>query len=244
MALNPIEILKDTISSVLHKITISSVVSLGDSKYRLNTSNTLYLRTALAKKFITIDAVNYFIIDFSVNSYITVKATDGTDQAVTATSFTINPPLFVWGNPKLVSAELIKRVNNGTVIWPYIWVVRIDTTAGTKNPAAAAPETPSFNMLFLDSADKTNWTISEHYDNDVYPLNNYIDFFFTILRTYKDLFDYDSITYTKTERINFGDYITNEGNSENILNDKVTGIQLQIDIPLTITACNTLQIVR
>ena len=65
MALNPIEILKDTISSVLHTVTITSVVPLGASKYQLNTSNTFYLNN---KTEVTIDSVVYIITDFSINS--------------------------------------------------------------------------------------------------------------------------------------------------------------------------------
>ena len=237
MALNPIEILKDTISSVLHKITISSVVSLGDSKYRLNTSNTLYLRTALAKKFITIDAVDYFVIDFELNTYLTVKATDGSDAPVTVSSFSIDPPLFVWGNPQMVSAELVKRVANGTVIWPYMWIVELGSTSGTLDPAAAVKETRNFNIFFLDSADKVNWTIEQHYDNDIYTLNNYIDFFFKILKSRRDLFETDSITYTKDNQVNFGDYIVDSGMKEHVLNGDITGIQLQVSIPYIVSSC-------
>ena len=237
MALNPIEILKDTISSVLHKITISSVVSLGDSKYRLNTSNTLYLRTALAKKFITIDAVDYFVVDFELNTYLTVKATDGSDAPVTVSSFSIDPPLFVWGNPQMVSAELVKRVANGTVIWPYMWIVELGSTSGTLDPAAAVKETRNFNIFFLDSADKVNWTIEQHYDNDIYTLNNYIDFFFKILKSRRDLFETDSITYTKDNQVNFGDYIVDSGMKEHILNGDITGIQLQVSIPYIVSSC-------
>ena len=241
MALNPIDILKDKVENTTHTVTIDSVVSLGGGLYQLNSEYTYYLRTL---KKVTIDAVKYEITDFVINSYITVQATSGNDVPVVATSFTINPPLFKWGSPKLVSNELIKATTKGDYIWPYIWVVRIDQTKGVLDPASATPETPSFNMLFLDSANKQDWTIEDHYEQDIYTLNNYIDFFFTILRTYRDLFDYDSVEYTKTEHVNFGDYIVDEGNNANILNDKVTGIQLQIDIPLTITACNKLQINR
>ena len=56
MALKPIEILKDTIESVAHRIEIDSVVSLGSNQYRINTCNTLYLRTY---KKVTIDGVEY-----------------------------------------------------------------------------------------------------------------------------------------------------------------------------------------
>ena len=240
MAVNPIEILKDTLDGVTHAVTIDSVTSLGGGEYKLDTCFTYYLRT---KKKVTIDSVEYSITDFSINSYITVKATSG-DVPVTASSFTIDPPLFVWGNPQMVSAEMVKRIANGTIVWPYIWAVEISSTSGTLEPSSATPITPSFNLFFLDSADKVNWTISDHYNEDIYPLNNYIDFFFKILRTYRDLFEADGVTYTQTNYVNFGDYIVDEGMKEHILNDEVTGIQLQVSIPYTVKSCNKLQIVR
>ncbi len=237
MAINPIKVLKDVVEGAAHTITIDSVVSLGGSKYQLMTENTLYLRTAGEPKTITIDAVDYTITDFEINSYITVKAVSG-DIAVTASSFTINAPLFVWGNPQMVSAELLKRVNNNTVIWPYIWVVEISNTQNTLDPAAAVRTTPSFNIFFLNSADKVNWTIEEHYDEDIYTLNNYIEFFIEILKSRRDLFATTLITYTTVNHVNFGDYIVDEGMKELILNGGITGIQMQIDIPYTIDTCN------
>ena len=170
MALNPIEILKDTISSVLHTVTITSVVPLGASKYQLNTSNTFYLNN---KTEVTIDSVVYIITDFSINSYITVKAVDGTDTAVVASSFNINPPLFIWGSPKLVSAELVKRIANKNAVWPYMWIVEISTTNNTLDPAAAVKTTPSFNILLLDSVDKKNWDVEKHYEENIYYEGNH-----------------------------------------------------------------------
>ena len=98
-----------------------------------------------------------------------------------------------------------------------MWIVELGTTSGTLDPAAAVKETRNFNIFFLDSADKVNWTIEQHYDNDIYTLNNYIDFFFDILRSRRDLFETDSITYTKDNHVNFGDYIVDEGMKELIL---------------------------
>jgi len=125
MALKPIEIFIDTISSVAHRINISE----------------------------------YVVDDFQINSYITVSATDGSDTPVTVDFFDIDVPLFLFGNPKMVSGELIKRINNGNGSWPYIWLVEISNTSGTLDPAAAVTQTPSFNLFFLDSNDYENWSI-------------------------------------------------------------------------------------
>lgn len=234
MALNPIEILKDTIASVAHTFYINSITSLPNSQYRLETCNTYYLNN---KTKILIDSIEYEIVDFDINCYITVIASDGTDQAVTASSFDINTPLFLWGNPQMVSAELVKRIENRDTVWPYMWVVEISTTSNTLDPAAAVKTTPNYNIFLLDSADKKNWTIETHYEENIYPLNNYISFFMAILKSRRDIYATDLITYNTTNHVNFGDYITDKGNEEKILNDNVTGIQLQLDTPLIIDMC-------
>ena len=239
MALKPIEIFIDTISSVAHRINISSVVSLGSNQYRLNTNNTLYLRPL---KKVLIDGVEYVVDDFQINSYITVSATDGSDTPVTVDFFDIEVPLFLFGNPKMVSAELIKRINNGNGSWPYIWLVEISNTSGTLDPAAAVTQTPSFNLFFLDSNDYENWSIQQHYDNDIYVMSNYINFVLSILKSRRDVYETDSITYTTTNHVNFGDYIVDEGMNERILNDNVTGVQLQVDLPIIIQTCKDVSI--
>ena len=137
-----------------------------------------------------------------------------------------------------MSGELVKRISNGDVVWPYIWLVEISNTQGTLDPAAAVTLTPSFNLFFLDSNDKHNWSIQEHYDNDVYVMSNYINFFINILKSRRDIYDSDSITYTTTNHVNFGDYIVDEGNNTKILNDDVTGVQLQLDLPILIDSCD------
>lgn len=239
MALKPIEILKDTISSVAHRITISSVVSLGSNQYQLNTSNTLYLRTF---KKVTIDSIEYEVKDFEINSYVTVEATDGTDQPVTVSYFDIDVPLFVFGNPKMVSAEILKRIKNGSIVWPYIWLVEISNTAGTLAPSSSIKSTPSFNIFFLDSNDYENWSIQEHYDNDVYVMSNYIDFVLAAIYSRRDIYDAEAITYTTTNHVNFGDYIVDEGMNERIINDNVTGVQLQIDLPIINLGCSDITV--
>ena len=239
MALKPIEIFIDTISSVAHRINISSVVSLGSNQYRLNTNNTLYLRPL---KKVLIDGVEYVVDDFQINSYITVSATDGSDTPVNVDFFDIDVPLFLFGNPKMVSVELIKRINNGNGSWPYIWLVEISNTSGTLDPSAAVTQTPSFNLFFLDSNDYENWSIQQHYDNDIYVMSNYINFVLSILKSRRDVYETDSITYTTTNHVNFGDYIVDEGMNERILNDNVTGVQLQVDLPIIIQTCKDVSI--
>ena len=242
MALRPIDILKDVIAGIAHTITIDSVESLGGSLYKLNTENTIYLREL---KKVTIGAVDYKVTDFVINSYVTVQALSG-DIAVTARRFTIDVPLFLWGNPKMVSAELDLRIKNknadGTQVHPYLWLVEVGSSEHSLNPSDAVKVKPTFNIFFLDSNKYDDWTIEDHYTNAIDTMSNYIDYVIEILKSRRDLFDTDSIVYNTVNHVNFGDYIVDKGMEERILNDNVTGVQLQITIPYTIDTCNDIVI--
>lgn len=240
MAIRPIQILKGLVEDTAHTITITSVESLGSGLYKLNTENTLYLRAA---KKVTIDSVAYKVTDFVLNSYVTVTAVDGSDTAVTVSTFDIDSPLFLWGNPQMVSAELQKRIDlskrTGDQVHPYIWLVEIGSTSYDNSPQAAVKTKPTFNIFFLDSNKYDDWTISDHYANGVDTMSNYRAFFIDIINTRRDIFENDSITYTTVNHVNFGDYIVDQGMKERILNDDVTGVQLQIELPYIVNECTT-----
>jgi hypothetical protein len=230
MAINPIKILDEVLQGVSLTVNISAIVDNGGGSYTLTVDNTYYLNR-LSK--ITIDAVEYTVTDFTINTELVVSG----DSLPTATSFTINQPLFLYGNPQMVSAEIVKRQDNNTLTYPYIWAVEISTTSKNLNPSAAVKATKSFNLFFFDTVDRENWVIEDHYNQDIYPLSNYIDYFFTILKSRRDLFDSDSITWNETNHVNFGDYIQDQGNREKILNDNITGIQVQAEVPFMSQGC-------
>jgi hypothetical protein len=230
MAINPIKILDEVLQGVSLTVNVSAIVDNGGGSYTLTVDNTYYLNR-LSK--ITIDAVEYTVTDFTINTELVVSG----DSLPTATSFTINQPLFLYGNPQMVSAEIVKRQDNNTLTYPYIWAVEISTTSKNLNPSAAVKATKSFNLFFFDTVDRENWVIEDHYNQDIYPLSNYIDYFFTILKSRRDLFDSDSITWNETNHVNFGDYIQDQGNREKILNDNITGIQVQAEVPFMAQGC-------
>jgi hypothetical protein len=230
MAINPIKILDEVLQGVSLTVNISAIVDNGGGSYTLTVDNTYYLNKLST---ITIDAVEYTVTDFTINTELVVSG----DSLPTATSFTINQPLFLYGNPQMVSAEIVKRQDNNTLTYPYIWAVEISTTSKNLNPSAAVKATKSFNLFFFDTVDRENWVIEDHYNQDIYPLSNYIDYFFTILKSRRDLFDSDSITWNETNHVNFGDYIQDQGNREKILNDNITGIQVQAEVPFMAQGC-------
>ena len=127
---------------------------------------------------------------------------------MTASDFTIDQPAFYYGNPQMVSAEILKRMEIGTLKWPYIWAVEVSTADNTTDPSRAVKTTKRFNLFFLDSADKGNWTIEQHYDQDIYPLTNYLGYFIQVLKSRRDLFESDAITYSSSDHVNLGSIVT------------------------------------
>lgn len=240
MAINPIKILIEVLDSVQPTVNISNVEDLGGGSYKLTVDNSFYLR---ALKRVTIDGTLYKITDFEIDDYLTVIAEDGSDVPVTVDSFTIEHPSFYYGNPQMVSAEILKRQENGTLTWPYIWAVEISNSQKNINPSAAVKTTKSFNLFFFDSVNLDNWTIEDHYNQDIYPLSNYIDYFFSVLKSRRDVFDADSITWNENNHVNFGEYIVDEGMKDRILADDITGIQVQAEVPFMDRGCSSRDIV-
>lgn len=236
MAINPIKILNDVLGTVVLTVTVSSISDLGGGSTLLLVDNTYYLNKLSV---VTIDAVDYTVTDFVINESLTISGS----PTPTASSFTVAQPAFFWGNPQMVSAEIVKMSEIKTLTYPYIWAVEISTTGKNLSPSAAVKAEKSFNLFFFDTVDRENWTIEDHYDQDIYPLSNYIEFFFAILKSRRDLFEADSITWNETNHVNFGDYISDEGMKEKILNDNITGIQVQAEIPFMAQDCQEMNIV-
>jgi hypothetical protein len=236
MALDPFKILKEVLDTVSPTVNISNVEDLGGGSYKLTVDTTLYLNS-LTK--ITIDGSEYTIDAFELNTSLTVSG----GPLVTASSFTVSQPKFVWGNPQMVSAELVKMQENGTITYPYIWGVEFSTSSKNIDPKNAVKESKTFNLFFFDTVDRENWTIDDHYNEDIEPLTNYINYFFKILKSRRDLFNSDAITWNQSNHVNFGDYVTDEGMKGKILNDNVTGVQVQAEIPFIDRGCDTSEIV-
>lgn len=215
--IRPIQILKELIGSTAHTVTIDSIVDNGGNSYTIETCNTYYLN--YGKKF-TISTVEYTVTGIILNTSVTFTGS----TIPTVDSFEIDPPTFVHGTPKMVNAEWQS-------VYPVIWLVEIHDTEYDERPQARIKATPNFNLLFLDETNKQDWTVGDHYENVIDTQLNEISFFIQTLKRRRDLFETELLSYQTTNHVNFGDYIVNKGYDKKILNDDLSGVQLNIKLP-------------
>jgi len=225
-----IQILKDLIEGTLHRVFITdgSIVDNGDNTWTFSTCNTFYLNIG---KTVVIDSVSYKITDFTLNSSLTVRPITGTNP-VTASQFDIDSPIFKHGSPQLISNEFL---NENT--YPFIWLVQINKISNDGSFDSLVNSTMETNLMFLMDSNKQDWLIDDHYINAIYPLLNEINFFMNIIQKRVDLFG-EEIDWDTKDHVNFGDYLTDQGNKKQIITDEVSGVLLQLDLPYVVEICN------
>lgn len=228
----PIQILNDLISTTEHKLLISNVITNADGSFTLYVNYTYYLNS---QRSVIIDGITYRITDFALNESITVTGS----VIPTATEFTIDPPIFKHGTPKKVDGEI---ANTNTKSYPFIWLLEFLDIDYNDRFADAETVTPDLNLFFLTDTYYQNWDIDQHYTEAIHPMLNEIDFFIRTIKKRRDLFG-ELESHTITNHVNFGEYITNKGYDQEILNGQLSGCQLKISLPYVVDVCNTLPVV-
>ena len=232
-----IQILSDLIAGLQRLITVSAIVDNGDDTWTLSVDLTYYLTIS---KTVTIDGLDYKITNFSLNTSLTIKGVRHTTTP-TATSFDIDAPTFRHGSPKLVNSEHTKeKIQNNK--YPFIWLVEINNVTNNAEFSARVKSTMSVNLMFFTDNDKKNWLIEDHYTNAIYPMLNEINFFMKAIKKRRDLFGKE-VDYTTTNHVNFGDYLLNKGNQQQIISDELSGVQLAMELPFVVDPCDDVVII-
>ena len=233
MAVSITDVIRDLVIGTVYEIKITCVEELTPTTWKLCTPCTLYLRPGYT---ITINGNKYLIIDYKFNEYIIVEGTVEPSK----TTFPIDPPFFESGTPQMVSSELAQRQQNGEVVWPLVWLVEIYRERGNLDPTNAVKNNIDCTILFLDTANTEQWSIAQHNELRIKPMEGLAHQFINIIKHNAQFFNTDDLRWTLIKRVNFGRYVNNRGNVEMILSEHLDGIEMQIDLPLIYSDCDCL----
>jgi len=223
-----IEILKLFLNSLSHLINVNSTVDNGDSTYTLFVDNTYYLTI---NKTITINNIDYIVVDFELNKWIKLKGS--TIPAVN--EFTIPNPAFLHGTPIMVNNE--HSMQND---YPLIWLVEFLEINFNNDFAKNETARLDLNLLFLTDINYEDWIVEDHYKYAIYPMQNEINFIISAIKKRGDLFgDFDE--YKIINHVNFGQYITDKGYTKQIISDQLSGCQLKLTLPYVIDVCSDIK---
>jgi len=208
-----VDFIENIVDSMLPTITIDSVVDNGDGTQTLTTCDTYWIRKYLD---ITIDGVEYAVSSFIKDTSITIPST----TLVTVNSFILTAPYYFHGSPMQVNNEFLIQKQDANK-YPLIYLVE-SLTDNHYDELDANDKDMNLRIFFLDSFANKNDEVNEHFINVIKPLNASLDYFVDKLKSNATTlpFSYDVIN-----RVKVGLYSTNEGNTSQIFDDPLDGVE-------------------
>jgi len=215
-----VDFIESIVNQMTPTITIDSVVDNGDGTQTLTVCNTYWVRKYLT---ITIDAIEYDVSSFVKDTSITIPNT----TLVTATSFVLTAPFYFHGSPMQVNNEFLIQKQDANK-YPLVYLVE-SLTDSFYDELDSRDKDTSLRIFFLDSFANKNDEVDAHYTNVIVPLNASLNYFVELLKSDSTTlpFSYDVIN-----RVKVGIYSTNQGNTSQIFDDPLDGVEFVSTITL------------
>jgi len=218
---NLVNILKDTISLIDLNVNVLSI-----SGVRIYVCKTLHLTLG---KIVKDELGNeYKVTAFSNNDWIEVEPY-GHSLSFTG-SIVVTPSItFLHGSPSSVDkeyAEIDQRTLNKT---PFIWLLSpYDDEDGEKDSALDCSF--SARLFFMDWCDEPLWQNDDHNTNVIVPMENLRDAFKSVI---EGSYSFRSSTTVRSRpRSRFGVVVTNKGSESKIINEDLSGIEVNVQLDL------------
>lgn len=217
-----VEIVRDLVNELDFTFVINNAIDNLDGTYTLETCNTYHLQ-ATPNCPITIDGSQYTILEVQSNEYITIK---GASLPV-VTEFAVPKPYYFHGTVLKTNEELnrIEFFNK----FPMVYLLEVITDTFFNEDEAVERES-DLRLFFLTSANFQDWKTGDHYKEAILPMRSLAYNFINVLNTSKKISNFAQ--YSLINRVNFGVYATDKGNTQRIFNDNMSGVELRITLPI------------
>ncbi len=226
-----INILKGVVSAMVITVKVNSVVDNGDGTFTIQSCNTQYLRECS----IFSVAGNTYVVDSFVQDVQLVIS----GSPVLTTDFVIPPPLLIVGTPTAASQEMKQIEGDGLDQYPFIWVLETFIQPYNNDGLSAIVSEPAMKLFFFDSSKDESWLNADHRTNVVLPMKSLIDQFNIQLDATKGIGDFNQ--FAILDRVEFGKYEQNKGYTSSILGGDLSGVEINITIPLLANSCLNLK---
>ena len=218
---NLVNILKDVISLIDLDIKV-----LRFSGVRLELCKTLHLTIG---KIITDSAgMKFKITDFKDNDWIEIEPFEHTNS-FEGLVVTCPPITFLHGSPSSVNSEYAQVDQQTLNKTPFIWLLEpYDENDGDIDSALDCSF--SARLFFMDWAYNQGWQNDQHNTNVIVPMSNLRDAFKEVIN---NSYSFRSTTIVRSNpRSRFGVVISNKGSSKTIINEDLSGIEVNVDLDL------------
>jgi len=208
-----VDFIEGIVDDMTPTITIYGVVDNGDGTQTLTTCDTYWIRKYLD---ITINSVEYSVLSFVKDVSITISST----TLVTSTSFVLTAPYYFHGSPMQVNNEFLIKKNEANK-YPLVYLVE-SLTDNHYEELDGKDKDMNLRIFFLDSFANKNDEVDAHYTNVIVPLNASLDYFVELLKSNSTTLPF---SYDVTNRVKVGVYSTNQGNTSQIFEDPLDGVE-------------------
>ena len=224
MSQNIVDLIGIFVDAMRTTATITSEIDNGDGSITI-TSNVAALDE---NDYIILGGNNYRIYDLNtIAGTFKINATFPTGE----TEWKTAAPYYYHGTPQTVNKEvdtqnetLDKARYPAIILWE---VIRQDFD---KDPISVVGNTARLTMSFLDTTNKIDWSVEQHYDNVIDKMEDQADRFISICKNHPYINRFDDYSYIK--HFNWGTVVQDKGHVKYILDENLSGLNLEVALPI------------
>lgn len=223
------ELLKPIVDSIDKVFIMDSIVDNLDGTYTINTCNTLW---ATYSRTVTINAIDYVIVELVVNQSIKVKGA----SIPTGTQFDLYEPYFFHGTV-IAQQEEMNNIENSWDKLPMIYLNEITRERFDLEVDSSIERESECNIFVMVDVNMGDWKTTTHYEQAVRPMRNLA---FRLIEAIKNANNVGVLTsFDLLDHARWGVYLSASGHPKKIFADDLSGTQLRINIPfLNSNNCN------
>ncbi len=213
-----VKILRNLVSEMVLTVKVKGFTDNLDGTFTIETCNTHYLNSC---SYFSVNGNSYITKSFEGDSTVTIKGSPALDS-----DFNLDPPFFVADTPAGANSDLLgKRTDISRL--PFIWLLEDFPTNYELTRSVVV--SPRLRLFFMNTNKESEWLEGEHRKECLGPMVNLCDkFLIDVEKKVSGKLD----KFTVKNRIRFGKYLDNKGHVSKIIDENLSGVELDIEIPI------------
>ena len=114
--------------------------------------------------------------------------------------------------------------------FPMVYLLEIINDNFNNLPQDKIDRVSDFRLFFLTNTDEENWLTADHYTFAIKPMRNMLYQFIDDLNNNENIEEFSN--FTAINHAKFGVYSTDKGHTRRILNDKTSGVEVRLNLPI------------
>lgn len=220
------DILQDAINNMDRTIKVLSVAG-----YVLTVNRTL--NVTIYKILTDSDGIQWKVVDFVKDTSITVEPF-GHSGPFTAGSIFSPLPKFIHGTPLSTNNEYLVIDNKTRNKTPFVWFLS-PYTEDKQGRLSSIDYTAQVRLFLMDEANDPKWLNEDHDKFAVDPMFELADMLYKAI---DKLYEVNTIeSYSVKDRPRFGVEVANKGNTRRIIDEDLSGAEMNISFSLQKKNC-------